>query len=237
MAGWARKRFWTTVDTQTTEDGHVVTLDGRPLRTPARAPLAVPTRALAEAIAREWRAQPEVIDPGAMPATRTANSAIDKVRGQQAEVSALITAYGDSDLICYRAEAPQELIAREAEAWDPLVDWAARHYGARLTLCHGVIHHPQPPAALAALEPPVAAMSAFELAAFHDLVALSGSLVIGLAVREGFAPPETLWQAAQVDETWQIEQWGADDEAAALTAGRRAAFLDAARFITCLQQD
>ena len=234
MAEWARKRFWSTVATEAIDEGYLVTLDGRPLRTPARQALAVPSLALAERIAAEWGGQPEVFDPATMPATRTANSAIDKVRGQQGEVAALVSSYGDSDLICYRATAPRELVAREAAAWDPLVAWADARFGARLTVWQGVMHHAQPPEALQALHQPVAAMSAFELAAFHDLVALSGSLVIGLAVREHLSAPELLWEAAQVDEAWQIEQWGEDAEASALTLGRNQAFLDAARFIDCL---
>ncbi len=235
MSGWVKKRFWTAAEITPCEGGYTVTLDGRALKTPAKAALVVPTAALAELIAEEWRAQGEVIDPEAMPATRAANSAIDKVRGQKAEVTEMIAAYGDSDLVCYRAESPEALVEREAERWDPLIDWCAHRYTVRPIIRTGVIHGPQPKALLANLEADVARLSSFELTAFHDLVAMSGSLIIALALLDRFAPPEALWDASRVDEDWQIEQWGADEEAEKLTAGRKAAFLQAARFYFALQ--
>lgn len=235
MSGWAKRRFWTEVAVTQAEGGFTIALDGRPVRTPAHAPLAVPTRALADRIAAEWRAQEQVIDPGAMPATRAANAAIDKVRGQHAEVAGMIAAYGDADLICYRAEAPEGLVAAEAAAWDPLVDWAAARFGARLTVCAGVIHQPQPPEALEALRAPVKAMSAFELTALHDLVALTGSLVIGLAAAEDRDAPGALWAASRIEEEWQIAQWGEDAEARAMTETRRRAFMDAKAFLDALR--
>jgi len=235
MSGWVRKRFWAAVSVAEADDGFAILLDGRGVKTPAKSPLAVPSRAFAEIVAEEWRGQTDAIDPATMPATRMANAAIDKVRGQMSEVAALITDYGDSDLVCYRTDRPDTLAAREAAAWDPIVDWAAHRYGVRPLLRYGVVHAPQPPALLDHLRADVARFSAFELTCFHDLVAMSGSLLIGLAVADGFATPEALWTASRVDEDWQIEQWGADDEAEALTAGRRAAFLDAARFLVALR--
>ncbi len=235
MSGWAKRRFWTEVAVAQADDGFTIALDGRPVRTPARAPLAVPTRALADRIATEWRAQEQMIDPGAMPATRAANAAIDKVRGQHAEVAAMIAAYGDADLICYRAKAPEGLVAAEAAAWDPLVDWAAARFEARLTVCAGVIHHPQPPEALHALRAPVTAMSAFELTALHDLVSLTGSLVIGLAAAEDRDTPGALWAASRIEEEWQIAQWGEDAEARTMTEARRRAFLEAKAFLDALR--
>lgn len=235
MSGWVKKRFWRDAEVTACEGGFTVTLDGRSLKTPAKAALVVPTAALAELIAEEWRAQGDVIDPEAMPATRAANSAIDKVRGQKAEVTEIITAYGDSDLICYRAESPDALVAREAQSWDPLVDWCAHRYTVRPIIRTGVIHGPQPKLLLTNLEADVARLSSFELTAFHDLVAMSGSLIIALALLDCFASPEALWDASRVDEDWQIEQWGADEEAEKLTAGRKAAFLQAARFYFALQ--
>ncbi|MGP9790791.1 ATP12 family chaperone protein [Roseinatronobacter sp. NSM] len=235
MSGWVKKRFWTDASVVSTNDGFTVTLDGRSLKTPAKAPLNVPTRAIADLIAQEWRAQGDVIKPESMPATRAANAAIDKVRGQKAEVTEIITAYGDSDLVCYRAEAPQELVNREAQAWDPLIDWAAHRYGVRPVTYTGIMHAPQPSALLSSMHADVDRLSAFELTAFHDLVSMSGSLIIGLATLDQFATAPELWAASRVDEDWQIEQWGADDEASALAAGREAAFLDAARFYFALQ--
>lgn len=235
MTAWAKRRFWTDVAIVANADGYLLTLDGRKVRTPAGEPLALPTRALAERVAAEWRAQKTAIDPASMPATRTANAAIDKVRGDHARIVEMIAAYGDSDLICYRAESPQELVAREAAAWDPLLEWAALRFDARLQICRGVIHRPQPAPALAALTGAVAALPSFELAALHDLVALSGSLVIGLAVTESVDAPELLWQHSRIDEDWQIAQWGADEEARAQAENRRQGFLEAAAFHACLR--
>lgn len=235
MSGWVKKRFWTDAIVVSADDGFTVTLDGRSLKTPAKAPLLVPTHAIADMIANEWRAQGDVIKPETMPATRAANAAIDKVRGQKAEVSEIITAYGDSDLVCYRAEAPKELLDREAQVWDPLIDWAAHRYGTRPLTYTGVMHAPQPAALLSSLRADVDRLNAFELTAFHDLVSMSGSLIIGLATLDQFATPQDLWAASRVDEDWQIEQWGADEEASALAAGREKAFLDAAQFYFALQ--
>ncbi|MBR3372198.1 MAG: ATPase [Rhodobacteraceae bacterium] len=235
MSGWVKKRFWTDANVVSADDGFTVTLDGRSLKTPAKAPLLVPTHAIADMIANEWRAQGDVIKPETMPATRAANAAIDKVRGQKAEVSEIITAYGDSDLVCYRAEAPKELLDREAQVWDPLIDWAAHRYGMRPLTYTGVMHAPQPAALLSSLRADVDRLNAFELTAFHDLVSMSGSLIIGLATLDQFATPQDLWAASRVDEDWQIEQWGADEEASALAAGREKAFLDAAQFYFALQ--
>ena len=235
MSGWVKKRFWSEVAVCSTEGGYTVTLDGRALRTPAKSPLVVPTEALAALLAEEWRAQGDVIAPDAMPATRAANAAIDKVRGQQAEVAGLLAAYGDSDLVCYRAEAPEVLVALEAQAWDPLLDWAELRYGCRPLTRSGVMHAPQPRVLLETLRADISRLGVFELTAFHDLVAMSGSLIIGLAVLDRYAPPERLWEASRVDEEWQAAQWGEDEEAAALSSGRRAAFLDAARFYFALR--
>lgn len=235
MSGWARKRFWKTAEVAPAEGGFAVHLDGRAIQTPAKVPLVVPTRALADRIATEWNGQGEQIRPETMPATRAANAAIDKVRGQIAEVATLVAAYGETDLLCYRAEAPVELRARQDAAWDPLLDWSAKRFGVRWVVLTGVMPQPQPPETLAALREQVARFSAFELTAFHDLVAMSGSLVIGHAVTEGHDAPENLWQVSRIDEDWQIEQWGEDDEARALATLRRQSFLDAAAFFDALR--
>lgn len=230
MSAWAPKRFWTSAEVTEAPGGFAVTLDGRQVKTPAKAPLVVPSRALAEAIAREWQAQDEKIDPATMPVTRGANAAIDKVRTQHAEVAALIADYGGTDLLCYRAEAPRELVARQSAHWDPLLDWAEAALGARLAVTQGVVPVAQPEATLAALSARVAAMDEWQLAALHDLVGLTGSLVLGLAVAEGRLTADEAWTIAQIDEAWQAEQWGADDEAAAHADRKRAALLDAERF-------
>jgi chaperone required for assembly of F1-ATPase len=229
MSEWKAKRFWTRAEVEPHEQGYRVSLDGRGIRTPAKAELYLPTRALAEAVAKEWATQGEIIDPRTMPVTRTANSAIDKVMPQRAAVADMLAEYGGTDLLCYRAETPEELMRRQAEAWDPLLDWAAQALGAPLNVGAGVMHVPQPAASLAALSQRVHGFSPFELASLHDLVAISGSLVIGLAVTERHETPELLWGVSRLDETWQEEQWGEDDEARSAAEIRRADFLHAAR--------
>ena len=230
MSAWAAKRFWKAATVVSAGDGFTVHLDGRPVKTPAKAPLIVPTHAMAAAIAREWDAQEGQIDPRTMPVTRSANAAIDKVAVQHAEVAQMIADYGDSDLLCYRAPGPVELIQRQAEAWNPLLDWAEAELGVRLSTAAGVIHVPQDPAVLAQLSARVHGMDHFTLAAFHDLVSLSGSLILGFATQMDHRPAEEIWRLSRLDEDWQIEQWGTDDEAEAMAAAKRSAFLHAKTF-------
>lgn len=230
MSDWKAKRFWTQATVVEAGDGFTVHLDGRPIKTPAKAPLIVPTRAMAAAIAVEWDAQVGDIDPRGMPVTRSANAAIDKVAVQHGEVADMIAEYGDSDLLCYRAPSPQELVERQALLWDPLLEWAADSLGARLQTAAGVIHVPQDPVALKRLSDRVHALDSFALAAFHDLVSLSGSLVLGFAAKMDHLPADEIWQLSRLDEVWQIEQWGVDDDAAALAETKRLAFLHAKNF-------
>ncbi|MFT6606836.1 MAG: chaperone required for assembly of F1-ATPase [Halocynthiibacter sp.] len=232
MSDWAAKRFWKETAVQPAEDGagFEVRLDGRMVRTPAKTPLVLPTRAMAEAIAAEWDAQEGKIKPLSMPVTRGANAALDKVAEQHSEVADMIADYGDSDLLCYRAASPVELIERQTQAWDPLLEWAETALNARLLPRTGVIHQPQDDSAIAALRGQVHALDPFELAAFHDLVAMSGSLIIGFAALHEYAPISQLWDLSRVDEDWQIEQWGKDDEAAELSETKRAAFTAAQTF-------
>lgn len=234
MNDWAPKRFWQDASVVEAEEGFEIRLDARPVKTPAKAPLILPSRALADAVAAEWQAQEERIDPRLMPATRSANAAIDKVRPQQAEVAAMLAAYGDSDLLCYRADGPAELVARQAEGWDPMLDWAAATFDARLEPRTGVMHVPQEPDALARLARAVDRLDAFELAAFHDLVSLTGSLVLGLAAERG-RDAETVWQLSRIDETWQAELWGADDEAERVAQEKRSDFNHAVRFLALVR--
>jgi chaperone required for assembly of F1-ATPase len=171
-----------------------------------------------------------VLDPNAMPATRLANAAIDKVRAQRGEVVDMLAAYGASDLLCYRAEGPETLVSRQRAGWDPLLAWSAEELGADLAVGSGVMPVAQSPGDLDRLREPLEAMDAFEIAAFHDLVALSGSLVLALAVALGRLSAEEAWRLSRLDEDFQIEEWGEDEEAAEAAARRRTAFLDAARF-------
>lgn len=231
MTEWAARRFWSDVAVAETEGGYAIHLDARPVRTPAKAPLILPTRGFAEAVAKEWAVQGDIIEPRRMPFTRTANTAIDNVAKNRAALVAMLADYGDSDLLCYRAQGPAELVARQCADWDPLLDWAAERLGAPLVTGAGVMHVPQPGDSLAALAARVDALDPFRLAALHDLVVLSGSLVIGLAVLERHMPPEALWDASRIDETWQIEQWGPDEDAAEHARARRADFLHAAEVL------
>ena len=230
MSEWKAKRFWKAADVAEEGGGFTVRLDGRPVKTPAKSPLVVPTPQMAQAIAAEWDAQEDVIDPGSMPVTRAANAALDKVRPQHAEVAQMIADYGDADLLCYRADSPAELVQRQAEAWDPLLDWAARDLGARLRPVTGVMHAPQDATALRTLSERVHKMEAFTLTAFHDLVSLSGSLVIGFSALHDLHDTATLWRLSRIDETWQEDQWGTDEEAAALAARKESDFFAAKRF-------
>lgn len=232
MSGWKARRFWTEAAVEAVEGGWTVRLDGRPVKTPAKAPLVLPTREMAEAVAAEWEAQAGDVRPDTMPCTRAANSAIDKVIPQFPDVVKIVAAYGGTDLLCYRATGPEALIARQAAAWDPLLDWAETALGARLHPTEGVMHVAQDAGALHRLDARVAALSPFALVAFHDLVALSGSLVLAFAVIEGRLDAEAAWRLSRIDEEWQIEQWGEDEEASALTETRHQAFLHAARFFT-----
>ncbi|KIC15166.1 ATP12 family chaperone protein [Leisingera sp. ANG-Vp] len=230
MSNWAQKRFWKEVSVAEAEGGFAVELDGRRVKTPAKAPLVVPTREMAQAIAAEWDAQTESVDPGSMPCTRSANAAIDKVTHQHSEVAAMLAEYGDSDLLCYRADTPVELTLRQASEWDPVLDWAADALGARLQPRTGVLHQPQDAGALEELSRQVHAMTPFQLAAFHDLVGISGSLVLGFAAAQGWRDAEEIWQLSRLDERWQEEQWGEDEEAQAAAEVKRQEFLHAKRF-------
>lgn len=230
MREWAAKRFWADVTVTEGGAGFGIALDGREVKTPSKASLIVPTRALAAAIVGEWAAVEEKIDPRSMPMTCSANAAIDKVAHQHAEVANLVAAYGDTDLLCYRAASPQELVMRQSEEWNPLLDWADMSLGVRLQPVTGIMPQPQDPVALSRLRALVHAHDAFALTALHDLVALSGSLIIGLAATQDAWPIKELWQVSRLDEAWQAELWGADEDAENMAAIKCAAFVHAQRF-------
>ncbi len=230
MSDWAAKRFWDVASIVSADDGFTVHLDSRPLRTPGKSALIVPTQAMAAGIAAEWDAQTGKIDPNTMPITRAANSAIEKVAPQKDAVVAELAGYGKSDLICYRATGPDALIAQQAEAWDPWLAWAANALDAPLVTTQGVMPVLQPEASVARLRTEVANLDHFQLAGFHDLVAISGSLVLSLAVTSGKLAASEAWKLSRVDELWQIAQWGEDEEATAHAALKEEGFLNAARF-------
>jgi chaperone required for assembly of F1-ATPase len=236
MTAWAQKRFWETAEVHAVGEGFEVRLDGRKLRTPQKSELHVPTLSLATEIANEWQAQEDKIDPESMPVTRMANSAIDKVAPQFDAVAALVAAYGESDLLCYRAAFPVELVAKQAECWDPYLQWAESNFGASLETGVGVMHVTQPKRSIDILNAEVHALTPFELACFHDLVSISGSLILGLAVSQNFKSVDEIWRASRVDEDWQESQWGEDDEAVAYAKSKRQGFSEAYNFFKWLQK-
>ena len=211
-----------------------MTLDGRPVRTPARVPLALPTDALATLVAGEWRAVPETVDPRAMPLTGLANAAIDRIAADRATFAAGLAAYGESDLLYYRAQSPDPLIARQQAAWDPWLDWARTRYDVHFETTAGIVHRAQPAATLARLAEAVAALDAFRLAGLSPVVTITGSLVLALALIERAGDGDTLWAAANVDEDWQAELWGADALATQALANKRREFDAASAFLAAL---
>ena len=230
MSGWKPKRFWKSATVTGCEGGFTVHLDARQARTPGKQPLVVPSRAMAEAVAAEWDAQHGLLKPETMPCTRSANSAIDKVAPQFDVVVADLASYGGTDLLCYRATGPEGLIARQNRGWNPLLDWSADALQAPLLAVPGVMHIAQPQPSLTRLHGLVTAMTAFQITGFHDLVQLSGSLILALAVSKGRLTPDEAWLLSRIDETWQIEAWGADEDAAVLAEHKRTAFHHAAAF-------
>lgn len=216
-----RKRFYEKAGIAEEGDLFVVTLDGKPVRTPARRPLAAPTRALAQAIADEWQTQTDVIDPAHMPLTRLANSIIDGVADKPAEVHDEIVKYLGSDLLFYRADGPEGLIERQAHAWDPIVRWAAEKLGARFIMVEGVVFAAQPDKAIAAAAKAIPT-NIWQLGATHSVMTLTGSALLALALDHDAIDAEQAWKAAHVDEDWQMEQWGRDTLAMERRAHREA---------------
>ncbi|MEO6248869.1 MAG: ATP12 family protein [Sphingomicrobium sp.] len=228
------KRFWTEADVVERADGWGIALDGRPLKTPARADLILASAALAKAIGAEWATAGETVDPRAMPMTGLANAAIDHVASDPSAFAAGLARYAKADLFCYRATSPTKLVRRQAAAWDPLLGWARRRYDVDFVVTSGVIHVAQPAPTVARLSHEVSALGAFRLAAMAPLVTIGGSLVAALGLLEGALDVAAAWDAVSLDEQWQIEQWGADDEAVASLANRRADFEAGARFLALL---
>lgn len=224
------KRFYKDVTTEKRGEGHVVLLDGRTVKTPGKHLLALPDERLAEAVADEWRAQETEINPDTMHLTRIANSGIEAVPAKFEAVADEIAKFAGTDLVCYRAQTPDRLVALQAEHWDPVLAWAEEALGARFVLAGGIMHVEQPAKALAAIREAVGGFDALALAALHTATTLTGSVLIALAVARGRLTPDEAWTAAFVDEDWNIEQWGADAEAMRQRQRKRAEF-DAACFV------
>jgi len=219
------KRFWDQAHVAKVEGGYTVTLDKRPLKTPMNRPLIVPSQALAAEIAAEWQAIVGKVDHATLPYTQFAHAGLDQAIDEHKEITAKTTLYGETDLLCYRAEAPQELAERQAKAWDPLLAWSAKVLEAPLKTTAGIVHVAQPEASLQALAAHVQPVEGFQLKALYDWVTISGSLVLGLAVAKGRLSAAEAWALSRVDESWQEEQWGVDDEAKALADSKRDTFL------------
>ncbi len=226
------KRFYKDV---TIADDGAILLDGRAVRTPARAKLILPAPALAEAVADEWRAQADEIDPRAMAMTGLANAAIDRVAPDPAAFAEPLAAYAETDLLCYRADSPEDLVAAQATAWDPLLDWAQRRYDVHFAVTAGIVHVAQPAATVARLAEALAGRDPFALAPLSPLVTIGGSLVAALALAEGAIGADEAFAATHLDELWQAEQWGEDYLATEARERRRGDFNAAARFLALLQ--
>jgi chaperone required for assembly of F1-ATPase len=228
------KRFWKEVMVEPEGDGWTIRLDGRLVKTPARAALAVPTHLLANAIAQEWRLVEEMIEPRSMPLTGLANAAIDRVAPERKAFAEGLARYCEADLACYRAEGPRKLVERQEQKWDELLGWARRRFDVDFATTSGLMHVAQPPGTVEKLTHAVGTLDPFRLAGLSPLATIGGSLIAALSVLEKVTTPEEAWDAVSVDERWQLEQWGADAEAEAALENRRRDFLAAARFLELL---
>lgn len=228
------KRFWRQAEAVERDGAWGIELDGKPLRTPAREPLTVPTKALAEAITAEWNGVEETIDAGALPLTGLANAAVDRVAPDKEAFAKGIGRYAEADLACYRAEGPSGLVERQAELWDKLLGWGRRRFDVDFRTTSGIVHVDQPTATIDQLSHAVAALGPFRLAGLSPLVTIGGSLLAALGVLEGALTPDQAWEAVTVDDRWQLEQWGSDAEAEAALNNRRRDFMAAARFLELL---
>lgn len=228
------KRFWTDAAVAEDAAGFAIQLDGRPVRTPARAPLVVPTRALADAIAAEWQAQGTEIDPRSMPMTGLANAAIDHAATDPAAFAATLAPFAETDLLCYRDDRDLDLAAEQAVAWNPLLAAAEARFVVEFTLAKGVMHVAQPPATIAALQAALHALPPFRLAAMAPLVTISGSLVAALAVESGTHEAHELWPIICLDQLYQERRWGSDAQAQTQRAAHERDWLGAARFLSLI---
>jgi len=227
------KRFYKDAGVAETEDGFAILLDGKQVKTPSRRALAAPDRSIAEAIAAEWQAQPELINPSTMPLTRLANSVVDAVVERVDAVTDDVARYFESDLLFYRASHPDALVAREAQHWDPVLFWAADTLGAHFILAEGIVHVRQPAPAVAAARAALPS-DPWSIAAFHVVTTITGSALLGLALTHGLLDADQVWAAAHVDEDWNIAQWGVDEEVAARRAAKHVDFAASARVLALL---
>ena len=235
MAAAKPKRFYLNAEANKVAGGYQITLDAKPVRTPGGSTVMVQNRALAEALAAEWDAQKTHIDFSGMGLNQLVNSAIDADASALAALAGDLTAYGESDLLCYRAEGPEALVARQRVAWDPLLEWAWTRYGARLHVTQGIVPIAQDGVAMAALRARIAQADAFQLCALRAAVGIGGSLIVGLALAEEHLTIEQAWHLVNIDEDWQREKWGEDAQATANRAGAFAAFAVAGHMLQVLE--
>lgn len=231
------KRFYKQAASRPEAEKWIVELDGKPVRTPGGEQLHAPAAALADAICSEWNAQGEKVEARSMPLTRISNAAIDLVPVRRPDVVEEILRFGETDLLCYRATDPESLVARQHAEWQPVLDWLLRHHDVPLHVTAGIGHVEQPAQSLAVLRADLETMSDFQLAAMNNLVAILGSIVLALAVRDKAIDHDAAWQASILDELYQAEHWGDDDQAAARRAANQAEFALAARMLALLETD
>lgn len=229
---WAVKRFYTSAEVRTQADGFVVTLDGRPVRTPEGAPLVLPSRDLARAIADEWAAQQDRVRPDAMPLSRLAVAAIDAVEKDREAAVERMLAYAETDLLCYRADGPADLVARQESAWRPLLDWVNNACGASFAVTSGVMPVVQSPGARLALRAALEPFDAMEIAALTSATQAMGSIILALALASGCIDADEAFAAAMLDELFQAERWGEDAEATARRQALRREIEAAATFLS-----
>ncbi len=228
------KRFYETVGVEPVETGHAVLLDGRSVKTPAKSALVLPRQALADAVAAEWAAQGERIDAPGMPVTRLCFVALDRMREAREETAAEITKYAASDLLCFRAPEPVELVAAQAAAWDPMLDWAEKTLGVKLVAATGIVPVDQDAVALTLIHGRARALDDIALTALAHATAVCGSAILGLALLEGEIDGETAFALSTIDEHFQASQWGEDEEARARLEGLKAELVAVERVLRAL---
>ncbi|MFO0993045.1 MAG: ATP12 family protein [Hyphomicrobiales bacterium] len=233
MTTTPRKRFYKAASVT---DDNGIALDGRPVRTPMKQPLRLPTRALAEAIAKEWDGQGDTINPSAMILTKLANTAIDRVADDQQRIADEIVKFAGTDQVSYRAHEPEGLVTRQAEHWNPVIDWAMAHLDAPFVTTTGIVHREQPAEALGAFGRHVQRLDPWTLTALHNLATITGSALIAAMLAEGALDREAAWRAAFVDEDWEAEHWGQDEEAVQRRGALRREFDACADFLELARQ-
>ena len=230
MSEWKQKRFWKNAHVVSSETGYLIKLDDKILKTPAKKQMLLPTEALAKKVASEWDEQVEEIDPTTMPFTKSSNAALDKVSEQFEEVTSLLGEYGDTDLLYYRADSPPELQKRQKTGWDPIVNWAETTFKVQINCGTGIVYIAQNEKLISEIHIKINNLSIFELTAFYDMVSITGSLILGLAIINGRLSAEEAYQLSRIDEQWQLEQWGEDEEAQVASNQKNIAILHSEEF-------